>query len=71
MKSFNGFIEDCYLFDLSLLNGMFTWANCRATMRIDKFLLSEVWIERFGCPRQIRGLRVTSDHWPLVLKFGD
>lgn len=61
MRSFNSFINGCNLFDPLLLNRNFTWANCRAATRIDKFLLFDLWIEQFGCPRQVKEPRVTSD----------
>lgn len=70
IKCFNNFIENCGLFDLPLVGGKFTWANSRASMRIDRVLVSEAWIERFWNPKQVRGSRVTWNHWPLMLTNG-
>ena len=38
---FNKFTDDSGLFCPSLVGGKFTWKNCRAAMRINRFLLSE------------------------------
>ena len=51
MRCFNNFIYVSGLFDPPLVGGKFTWANCRAALRIDRVLMLEAWIERFGNPR--------------------
>lgn len=72
MRRLNEFIEGVKLFDLPLLNGKFTWVNCRARSRIDRFLLSSDWLDLLKEVGQVAGLRVTSDHWlviQLILTF--
>lgn len=39
-------------------------------MRINMVLLSEAWIERFGNLKVLRGSRITSEHWPIILNNG-
>ncbi|TYK22164.1 peptidyl-prolyl cis-trans isomerase CYP23 isoform X1 [Cucumis melo var. makuwa] len=48
IRCFNNFIDDSGLFDPPLIEGKFTCANCRASTRIDRVLMSKAWIERFG-----------------------
>lgn len=67
MRRLNEFIEGVKLFDLPLLNGKFTWVNCRARSRIDRFLLSSDWLDLLKEVGQVAGLRVTSDHSYLQL----
>ena len=51
MRCFNKFIGDSGLFDPPMDGGKFTWTNSRVATRIDRVLLPEDWIERFGNPR--------------------
>ena len=67
MRCFNNLVKIVVCLILLLIGGKFTWVNCRAASRINRVLISEVWIERFGNPRQVRGSRITLDHWPLIL----
>lgn len=65
MNLFNGLIDDCGLIDLPLSNGKFTWSNGRdgvVCSRIDRFLLSQKWVDYFSNPRQALGPKFTSDH---------
>ena len=39
-------------------------------MKIDRVLMLEAWIERFGNPRQVRGFKITLDHWLLIFTNG-
>ncbi|XP_028083439.1 uncharacterized protein LOC114284691 [Camellia sinensis] len=69
MKDFNDFIDRCELTELQMLGRKYTWCNAtdgNKWSKIDKFLLTPEWIERFkfklwGLPRHI------SDHCPLLL----
>jgi exonuclease III len=70
MCQFGEFMEDLELVDLPLLGRRFTWyhPNGRSMSRIDRFLVSEDWLNDWGVcslwvlPRDI------SDHCPLILK---
>lgn len=69
-RRFNDFIEGGSWIDPRLLNSKFTWGNCRARSRIDRFLLSVDWIKILGEVRQVLGQRVTLDPWPIFLTSG-
>lgn len=69
MKDFNEFIDRCELTELQMLGRKFTWCNAfdgNKWSKIDRFLLSPKWIERFKL--NLWGLpRLLSDHCPLLL----
>lgn len=69
MRVFNKFIDDSRLFGPPFISKKYTCASCRAATRIDRFLLFEDWIDRFGNPRQTRKQRVTSNHWSIILQI--
>jgi hypothetical protein len=70
MRQFGEFMEAMELEDLPLLGRRFTWyhPNGRSMSRIDRFIVSEEWLNDWGVcslwvlPRDI------SDHCPLILK---
>lgn len=49
-RDFNQFIDDMHLIDLPLLGRKFTWvrSNGYALSRLDRFLVSESWLESWG-----------------------
>lgn len=59
--------------DLPLLGRKFTWYKpCSSIMsRIDRFLLSDRWIQQFGNLIQWGAKRTISDHCPSILKGGE
>ncbi|XP_058756586.1 uncharacterized protein LOC131629805 [Vicia villosa] len=69
-RSFNEFIEEMELVDLPTIGGKFTWfkSNEKVMSRIDRFLLSECYIEDNKVDGQYIGERDVSDHAPIWLK---
>jgi hypothetical protein len=70
MEEFSRFIFDHGLMDIPLMGGQFTWSNGTSWSRIDRFLLSSGWEERFANVAQRRLTRVMSDHFPIILECG-
>jgi hypothetical protein len=70
MEEFSRFIFDHGLMDIPLMGGQFTWSNGSSWSRIDRFLLSSGWEERFSNVVQRRLTRVLSDHFPIMLECG-
>ncbi|GKV00002.1 hypothetical protein SLEP1_g12766 [Rubroshorea leprosula] len=70
MNDFNSFIHDAGLIDLPLIGRKYTWysSNGRQMSRIDRFLISVDWLEKWGDVKQWGLGRSVSDHCPLVLK---
>jgi endonuclease/exonuclease/phosphatase family metal-dependent hydrolase len=61
------------LVDLPLEDGQFTWSNNQEDhiwSRIDRFLVSPEWEERFPEVSQKRLTRLLSDHFPLFWIVG-
>lgn len=69
---FSSFVGDMELIDLQLLGRRFTWqkADGSAMSRLDRFLLSEAWIEAWEVEAQWALNRDVSDHCPILLKQG-
>lgn len=69
MKDFNEFIDRCELTELQMPGRKFTWCNAidgNKLSKIDRFLLSPEWIERFKL--NLWGLpRLMSDQCPILL----
>ncbi|XP_059626980.1 uncharacterized protein LOC132269744 [Cornus florida] len=73
MESFSDFIDGAGLFDLPLVGGPFTWSNERTPLtfsRLDRFLVSSNWEEKFSDVVQDTLARPISDHVPFVLDCG-
>ncbi|XP_023891331.1 uncharacterized protein LOC112003378 [Quercus suber] len=73
MWEFSNFISEQGLIDLPLQGGTFTWSNSREVVskaRLDKFLFSADWEDKFPTISQRRMFRLYSDHFPIVLKGG-
>jgi len=73
MEEFLDFIFMHNLVDLPLEDGQFTWSNGQEDhiwSRIDRFLISSEWEERFPDVSQRRLTRLFSDHFPLLLDCG-
>ncbi|XP_058784109.1 uncharacterized protein LOC131658877 [Vicia villosa] len=70
MSEFNAFIEEMDLVDLPTIGGKFTWfnSNGKAMSRIDRFLLSEDFIDDWKVEGQFIGERDVSDHALIWLK---
>ncbi|XP_058753874.1 uncharacterized protein LOC131627053 [Vicia villosa] len=67
---FKEFIEDMELVDLPTIGGKFTWikSNGKSMSRIDRFLLSDSFVEDWKMEGQYIGEREVSDHAPIWLK---
>lgn len=72
-RKFRDFIESNGLVDLPLLGRKFTWYKPGALVmsRIDRFLLSDTWIQKFSNLVQWGAKRTVSDQCPLILKGGE
>jgi hypothetical protein len=71
MEAFSQFIFDKGLLDIPMMGGLFSWSNGLSWSRIDRFLLSSGWEERFPDVVQRRLSRVLSDHFPIMLVCGE
>ncbi|GKV16979.1 hypothetical protein SLEP1_g27539 [Rubroshorea leprosula] len=70
MREFDNFIQAMKLVDIPLVGRKFTWYQARGNYmsRIDRFLLSEGWLSKWGEARQWGLRRSMSDHCPILLK---
>jgi len=70
---FNQFIDGNFLIDLPLRGRKFTWyqGDGLSMSRLDRFLLSEVWISIFPNCFQMALPRGLSDHCPIVLTIDE
>jgi len=69
MWEFSSFILKQGLIDLPLQGGAFTWSNSRevtSKARLDRFLFSTDWEDKFPTVSQRRMFRLCSDHFPIV-----
>jgi exonuclease III len=67
--SFTQFVEDIEVIDIPVLGKKFTWfsSDGKSMSRIDRFLLSDGFISKFGVSGQWIGNRDISDHCPIWL----
>ena len=70
MRDFSDFIFERGLMDLSLTGGVCTWSNGQTWSRIDWFLVSPGWEDRYPGVFQKRLLCLCSDHFPIILACG-
>jgi hypothetical protein len=73
MMDFLDFIEASHLVDLPLGGGPYTWSNGSASpsmSRIDRFLISSDWEDKYPDVVQKLLPRPLSDHFPLLLEVG-
>ena len=70
---FNKFINDCLLIDLPFCGRLFTWyrGDEISMSRLDKFLLSSKWCEKWPNYIQVAYQRGLSDHVPLLLHIDE
>lgn len=70
MEELCEFIEDMGLIDLPLTGRKYTWhrANGGCMSRLDRFLISDEWIVKWGEHTQWGLPRSVSDHCPILLK---
>lgn len=70
MRTFDNFIREGDLGDITLANAKFIRSNFRdmeVKSRLVRFLFSPDWEADFQSVRRIEGSRMTSDHFPLIL----
>lgn len=73
MRAFDSLISDLELKDLQLQNAKFAWSNLRnppICCRLDIFLISNDWDQKFRGARQLAVARAASDHCPIVIDNG-
>ena len=71
MYNFSDFISFNGLLDIPLEGGSFSWSNSLSGSRIDRFLFSSEWEERYPNIHQKRLGRVLSYHFPISLEGRD
>ncbi|RVW20242.1 hypothetical protein CK203_110272 [Vitis vinifera] len=73
MRRFAHIIDDLGLVDLPLQGGVFTWSgdlNNQSWARLDRFLVSPSWLDKFSGVIQRKLPRPVSDHFPILLEGG-
>jgi len=70
---FNDFIDGSLLIDLPFCGRIFTWyrGDGVSMSRLDRFLLSDKWCEKWPNSIQVAYQRGLSDHVPLLLQTDD
>ncbi|GKV27047.1 hypothetical protein SLEP1_g36255 [Rubroshorea leprosula] len=70
MREFDSFIQDAGLVDLPLVGKKYTKysSNSQCMSRLDRFLLSDEWLAKWGDVKQWGLERSVSDHCPILLK---
>ena len=74
MRRFAQVVDDLALIDLPLQGGVYSWSGGRSNQtwaRLDRFLVSQDWLDIFRGVVQCRLPRPTSDHFPILLKGGE
>ncbi|XP_059599050.1 uncharacterized protein LOC132255193 [Vitis vinifera] len=73
MRSFAQIVDDLELIDLPMQGGIATWnggRNNQSWARLDRFLVTQQWLDMFCGVAQCRMHRPTSDHFPILLMGG-
>ena len=73
MRRFAQVVDDLALIDLPLQGGVHSWSGGRSNRtwaRLDRFLVSQGWLDIFRRAVQCRLPRPTSNHFPILLKGG-
>ena len=70
IKEFNDWVDDLELVDAPWLGRNFTWFRPNGTSRskLDRFLLSPEWLEKWPASTQSTLPRNFLDHCPVVLR---
>jgi len=74
MRGFSAFIDSCNLIDPPLEGARFTWSSHEVVpvlSRIDWFLYSVEWEDHFHGVHQVIVPKITSDHFPILLRVGE
>ncbi|RVX19221.1 hypothetical protein CK203_008528 [Vitis vinifera] len=73
MRRFAHTVDELELLDLPLQGGALTWSggrNNQAWARLDRFLVTQNWLDHFSGVVQSRLPRPTLDHFPILLMGG-
>ncbi|RVX09019.1 LINE-1 reverse transcriptase-like [Vitis vinifera] len=73
MRRFAQVVDDLELLDIPLQGGVASWSggrNNQAWARLDRFLVTQDWLDCFSGIIQCRLPRPISDHFPILLKGG-
>ena len=73
MRRFTQIVDELELLDLPLQGGALTWSggrNNQAWARLDRFLVTQNWLDHFSGVVQSRLPRPTLDHFPILLMGG-
>ena len=73
IREFSNFISEQGFIDIPLQRGSFTWSNsCEVALkaRLDRFLFSADWEDKFPSISQRRLSRMLFDHFLIVLEGG-
>ena len=73
MMEFSDFINGCGLIDPPLEGGRYTWSSHEIVpvlSGIDRFLFSIEWEDHFQGVHQVTLPKITSDHFPILLRKG-
>ena len=73
MRRFAQVVDELELIDLPLQGAMLTWSggrNNQAWARLDRFLVTQSWLDQLNEVVQCRLPRPTSNHFPIVLMGG-
>lgn len=71
MNKFNYLIHNLNIIVPPLINGFFTWSNMRdvpVLSRLDRFLYSSGWEQRFSSHHCKLLTRITLDHFPIIFE---
>ena len=73
MRRFAQVVDELELLDLPLQGGVFSWSggrNNQSWARLDRYLVTQNWLDKLCGVVQSRLSRPTSDHFPILLKGG-
>ena len=72
-REFNEWIEDLEVLEVPWLGRNFTWyrPNGASRSRLDRFLISHEWLEKWPNSIQTALARNFSDHCPIVLRSNE
>ena len=73
IRRFAQIIDELGLVDLPLQGGLFTWnggQNDQSWARLDRFLMTQNWLDQFSGVLQSKLPRPISDHFPILLEGG-
>jgi len=74
MNSFNDWIGKFQLIEVKRSGAKFTWTNKQRVpvmVKLDRYLMTSSWEEKFPLCSAWSLPRVGSDHWPIILDSGE